>query len=71
LQFPLTFWDISLWLAITAIILLITAQILSTHHEEIAPIIDRKRLRTVALILTLLFLAAVIIRMTEVIITLP
>ncbi len=71
MQFPLTFWDLSLWLAITSIILLITSQILSTHHGEKAVIIDRKKLRTAALILTLLFLGAVLIRITEVIITLP
>lgn len=70
MQFPLSLSDISLWLAITAIIVLAASELLSPHYEKTNIVIDRKRLRTAALILGLLFLFTVLIR-TYGIITLP
>jgi len=69
-QFPLSLWDISLWLAITSIILLATSELLSPYYGKTNIIIDRKRLRTAALTLGLLFLFTVLIRIYETI-TLP
>ncbi len=62
MQFPLTFDDISLWLAITAIILLITAELTSPHYGQVNMLIDKRRLRTTALIMGLLFMVTVAIR---------
>lgn len=70
MQFPLTFWDISLWLAITAITLLVTSEILSPHYEPLNINIDRKRLRNTAIATSILFLATVMIRIIGIIITL-
>jgi len=61
-QFPLSLSDISLWLAITSIILMATSELLSPYHGPTNIIIERKRLRTVALILGLLFLLTVLIQ---------
>ena len=62
MQIPLDFWSVSLWLAVTAIILLITAQLVSAYDGPATLIIDKKRLRNTALIIGMLFLATVAIR---------
>ena len=69
MQFPLSFWDLSLWLAVTAIILLVTLELTSPHYGTTNLRIERKRLRNVALIISLLFLITVIIHIYNVIIT--
>jgi len=62
MQIPLTFWDISLWLAITAIILLITAELISPYYGQTNILIDKKKLKNAALITAILFLITVAIR---------
>jgi len=62
MQFPLSFNDISLWLAITAIILLITAELISPQYGQTNLLIDKRKLRTAALIVGLLFMLTVVIR---------
>lgn len=58
MNFPMTLSDISLWLAVMAIILLITSEL--TFSTNI--IIEKKRLRLVALALGIGFMATVVIR---------
>jgi hypothetical protein len=66
MSFPLSLSDISLWLAVMAIILLITSELLSTAAEYPQSIlIDKKRLQLVALALGLGFMATVIIRIFQ------
>jgi hypothetical protein len=61
--FPLTLSDISLWLAVTALILLITSELLLSLPDFSARIIiDRKRLRLVALGVGASFLVTVVMR---------
>ena len=67
--FPLSFWDISLWLAITAIILLITSELISPYYGKTNLLINKKRLRNVAIIVSTLFLITVAIRIATVIIS--
>jgi len=62
MQFPLSFLDISLWLAVTAIILLVTSELISPYYGKTNIIIDKKRLRAVSLIFGLLFMFTVFIR---------
>jgi hypothetical protein len=69
MQFPLSLWDISLWLAITAIILLIASEILSSSHSKTNIFINKKRLRNVAFVFSILFLITVAIRIINIIIT--
>lgn len=69
MQFPLTFWDISLWLAITAIILLATSEIISPYYGHTNIIINRKKLRNTALTTGTLFLITVIIRIIGILMT--
>jgi len=64
-SFPLGLWDISLWLAVTAITLLITSEMLSPYYGRINIQINRKRLKNVALAVAILFLATVAIRIVD------
>jgi hypothetical protein len=67
MQFPLSFWDISLWLAVTAIILLITSELLSPYYGKTSLLIERRRLRTAALTVGLLFMFTVFIRIYQIV----
>jgi hypothetical protein len=67
--FPLTFWDISLWLAITAIVLLITSELISPYYGKTNLLINKKRLRNVALTVSTLFLITLAIRIATIIIS--
>jgi len=67
MQFPLSFWDISLWLAITAIILLITSEMLSPYYGKVNIYINKKKLKNAALAVSILFLITVTIRIIGII----
>jgi len=67
-MFPLSFSDISLLLATTAIILLITSELLSPYYGKINIQINKKRLRNTALAFSILFLTTVAIRIISIII---
>ena len=56
------FWDISLWLAVTAIILLATAELISPYYGKTNLVIEKKRLKQAALLLGVLFLITVAVR---------
>ena len=67
MNFPLGFWDISLWLAVTAIILLITSELISPYYGKTNLLINKKRLRNVSIIVSTLFLITVAIRIATII----
>ena len=67
MNFPLSFWDISLWLAVTAIILLITSELTSPYYGKTNLLINKKRLRNAALTVSTLFLITVAIRIATII----
>ena len=62
IQIPLDFWNVSLFLAVTSIILLITAQLVSAYDGPASILIDQKKLRTAAIAMGILFLVTVVIR---------
>lgn len=62
MKFPLGIWDISLLLGITAIILLITLELLSPSYGSVNVTINRKRLKNVTMTVSTLFLITVAIR---------
>jgi len=62
MQLPFDFWNVSLFFAVTGIILLITAQLASAYEGKATILIDRKKLRTMALLIGILFLLTVAIR---------
>ena len=67
MNFPLSFWDISLLLAVTAIILLITSELASPYYGKTNLIINKKRLRNIALAVSIVFLITVAIRIFDII----
>jgi hypothetical protein len=67
LTFPLSLWDISLLLAITAITLLVTSELLSPYYGKTSLNINKKRLRTAAITTSALFLTTVAIRIATII----
>lgn len=68
MQFPLGFWDVSLLLAIAAIIMLVTSELLSPYHGRISILINKKRLKNTAFVLSFLFLMTVAVRVIAIII---
>lgn len=69
MMFPLGFWDISLLLAITAIILLITSELLSPYYGKVNILVNKKRLKNTTLMVSALFLTTVAIRIASIILT--
>ena len=67
MQLPLTFWDFSLWLTVVTIILLATAEIISSYYGEATLFIEKNRLEIAALILGLLFMFTVAVRAYQII----
>jgi hypothetical protein len=69
MQFPLSLSDVSLWLAFTAIILLITSAIISPYYGKTGVPIDSRRLRIATLTVCLLFMFTVFIQIYQIIIS--
>jgi len=67
MSFPLGLWDISVWLAITSVMLLITSEMLSPYYGRISIYINKRRLRNAALTVSLLFLATVAIKIISIV----
>ena len=62
MQFPLSFSDITLWLAITAIILLATSELISPYYGKTNLLIDKNRLRLAALGVGIVFIASILMQ---------
>ena len=69
MDFPLSFWDISMFFAVTAIILLVTSEIISPYYGKTNLTLNRKRLRNVALASSTLFLVTVAVRVATIVIS--
>lgn len=66
MKFPLSISDIGLWLAVTAIILLVTSELLSSSTGKLGNVtVEKKRLRIAALTLGLGFMATVVMRVFQ------
>jgi len=66
MKFPLSISDIGLWLAVTAIILLVTSELLFSSTGQLGNVaIEKKRLRLVALALGIGFMATVVMRIFQ------
>jgi hypothetical protein len=60
--FPLDIWDISLLLAMIAIFLLLTSEMVSPRFGKLNLLVNRKKLRNMALFVSGLFLLIVTIQ---------
>jgi hypothetical protein len=65
MQFPLSLEEMSLWLAIMSLVLMIAAEFVSPYNGQINLMIDKGRLRTVALISSAIYLGTIIIQVYE------
>jgi hypothetical protein len=59
-QIPFSFSDLTLWLAVASIILLATSELISPRYGKTTLLIDKRRLRAVALTLGVLFILAIV-----------
>jgi len=62
MQIPLDFYNVSLWFAVTGIILFITAQLVSAYDGNATIFIDQRKLKNTAIVIGVLFLVTVAIR---------
>jgi len=69
MQFPLSFWDISLWLAVTSMILLVASELTSPRYGSACPLINKKALKNVAIFTAIVFLITILIRIYGIILT--
>jgi hypothetical protein len=69
MQFPLDFSDTSLWLAVTATILLITSELVSPYYGRTKLPIKKKRLKNTAFVVSAAFMVTVAIRIVSIIIS--
>lgn len=65
MEFPLSFWDISLVLAVEAIVLLITSELVSPYYGRTNLAIEKKVLRRTALMFLFAFLFTILVRVYE------
>lgn len=65
--FPLDLLEISLLLAIIALVLLVTSELLSPHHRKANILINKKKLRNTAIIFSTLFAITIAIRIFTII----
>jgi len=56
MQFPLTSTEIMLWLGITAILLLVTSELLSPYYGQTSILLEQRKVRQITLVFTMLFL---------------
>jgi hypothetical protein len=68
MSFPLTPSDLSLLLAVTSLILLVTSELLSPYRGKVNLNINKKKLRNTAFVFSILFLGTVILRVASIII---
>lgn len=66
MRFPLSIWDISLWLAVTSMTLLVASELASSRYRS-SLLIKKKALRNAAILTSMLFLTTVLIRIYEII----
>lgn len=69
MSLPLTLWDVSSVLAVTAVILLVASELVSSHYGRTSLPINKKRLRNAALVISILFLIVVTERIINIIIS--
>jgi len=62
MRFPLSLADMTLWLGITTLLLLITSEFISPYYGKIGIVIEKRRLRQIAIILGALFLLDALIQ---------
>ena len=69
MQIPLDFYNVSLWFAVTGLVLLITAQVASAYDGNATILIDQRKLKNTAMVMGVLFLVTVAMRIYGIVIS--
>ena len=67
MPFSLSLWDLSLWLAASSIVLLVTSEVLLELIGENQVRVDRTRVRIAGFVVAILFLITIALRIFEVV----
>ena len=67
MNFPIEFIDLSLFLAMVSIILLVAWALLSSYHGRVNILINKKRLRNATIATSIIFLVAIAIRVVDIV----
>ena len=62
MMFPLNLWDVSLLVAVIAIILLVSSEMLSSYYGKVNILIDKKKLKSATLVVAAVFLVTLALR---------
>jgi hypothetical protein len=68
MMFPLDLWDISLLMAVIAIILLVSSEMLSSYYGKVDVFIDKKKLKNATVAVGIAFFVTVALRIASTII---
>lgn len=69
MAFPLNLSDVSLLLAVEAIVLLVASELLSPYYGAATLKINRKRLRNAAIVISISFLITVAVRIVGILLS--
>jgi uncharacterized membrane protein len=69
LIFPLNLDELSILIAVTAIVLLVTSELISPYHRRVRIYLSRKRLRQAAVVFSIAFLVIVGVKIYQIIIS--
>ena len=61
-MFPLNLWDVSLLVAVIAIILLVSSEMLSSYYGKVNILIDKKKLKSATIAVAAAFLVTMALR---------
>jgi hypothetical protein len=67
MNLPLSIWDVGLLLAVTAIVLLVASELIPPLYGRAGLTINKRRLRNIAIVVSMLFLMIVAIRIISII----
>jgi len=62
MEFPFSFLDLSVWLGTAALVLLAASELLSPYYGQTGFVLQEKRLRVVAMLLSILFMITIAIQ---------
>lgn len=68
---PIDSTELSIWLAVVTIILLVTLELLSPYYGRTGIRVNRRRLRAVAFTLAIIFLGTVALRIYQIVVAGP
>ena len=65
--FVLSLWDLGLWSAVTALVIIVGCEAVSPHYGRLNMLIDLKKLRAAAFGISTVFILIVLLRIASII----